>query len=129
MSRTPRIPNALGISPNVTLAISKVKAGLKVRTGVTSDASPSLSASVDATVAARLRSAEPRTPSQKIRSTTGTGYRATATNPRIGSDSAFTPHATTATGVSASSRLLMIGRNDVRKAETRANPAQVLTLT
>src|SRR5258708_6005148 len=142
---TPTVWRTPGISPSVSQAANSVKAGLKVSSGLTREASTLSSAMVERSVAAQLSATEARRAATKMPSTCGTRavqenenppcrevmehcVSSTVTTARIGREAAFVIQATRAGRASRSRCLLRIGRNDVKRVATSAKSAAMICL-
>src|SRR5216683_1859160 len=129
-----------GASPKVGQARSKVKAGLKVSRGLTSEASARARAKVERRVAAQLKRAEASRAATKRPSMRGTcaaheserlpcrgviehwvSRRVPA--PRMGREAALMIQATSAGRLSRSRRLFRMGRKEVRMGQTNTGRA------
>src|SRR5216683_1567816 len=133
-----------GASPKVGQARSKVKAGLKVSRGLTSEASARARAKVERRVAAQLKRAEASRAATKRPSMRGidaaheserlpcrgviehwVSRRVPA--PRIGREAALMIQATSAGRLSRSRRLFRMGRKEVRMVAMSARRAAMMS--
>jgi hypothetical protein len=134
-----------GISPRIKVAKSSVKAGLKVRSGSTREASSRLSALVESRVAAQLRTLEASRAATKRLSICGTCTVQEKENPalpavsehwvsrsapaaRMGNEAAFVIQARGAGRTSRRMGLLRMGSNEVKSVATSARNADMMSL-
>src|SRR5258707_6923129 len=137
---TPSVWRRPGTSPSAVQASSKGKAGLKVRSGLTSEASAPASARVASSVATQLSAADPTSAAANTASTrgklgvqastpvAGAGWHCVSTAvpaASSGREAAFTPQATSAGRARWRSRLLRTGSSDVRTTATSASKAYI----
>src|SRR5256714_15650450 len=128
-----------GVSLRSSQAITRVKAGLKVSRGLTSEASAFASAEVESSVAAQLQATERSKAATKIPSMCGTcvvqesdviehWVSSSVPAARMGSEAALMAQATSGGRASRRICLFRIGRNEVRTVATSARRADMLPL-
>src|SRR5229473_5184462 len=141
---TPSVCRSPGTSPSKSHAMSRVKAGLNVSKGLTSEASAFERATVERSVAAQLSRAEARRAATKIPSRRGMWaaqesgrppckvtehcVRSSVPDASTGSEAAFVIQATSAGRASRKTYLFKTGKNEVRTVATSAKKVAILRL-